>query len=351
MQNKLSEKQIFWYKIKLHVVKALLLVTVCFAVIFLWLDYAKMPVKQNDEEEHIGNRIEEEADFAEAKEDTYSFDEKNDLNSKIAEIVNSFEPDISEDIIEAEPVVVKEEPYELEKAETPLNEQEVEDKHFLIAIVIDDMGINAENSKKIIDLKAKLTASFLTYGKNLREFIESAKAERKEVIVHIPMEPYSATNTAPNQLNVAMSDNEIKKNLELVLDNFDADLIGGNNHMGSKFTENREKLVPVMKILKKRGMFFLDSKTSAKAIGCEVAEEFGVECVSRDVFLDNENDFNYITGQLQQVEKIARKKGYAIAIGHPKSQTVEALRDWVAKLDKQHFKLVYLSEILKKIRK
>ena len=78
--------------------------------------------------------------------------------------------------------------------------------------------------------------------------------------------------------------------------------------MGSKFTENHEKMAAIMEVLQKKNMFFLDSKTSAKAIGCDVAKEFGVECVNRDVFLDNENEYEYIMKQLEKTEKIAAKK-------------------------------------------
>ena len=225
-----------------------------------------------------------------------------------------------------------------------------EAEKFLIAIVIDDMGINQENTAEIINLSGKITASFLTYGQNLQEFTDRAKANDKEIIAHIAMEPHAANNTAPDQLCVEMDNDTIKKNLEVILDHFGPNLIGGNNHMGSKFTENPEKMAVVMEVLQNRRMFFLDSKTSNKAIGCMVAEKYGVNCVNRDVFLDNENDFEYITGQLHQTEKIAQQKGYAVAIGHPKTQTVAALKKWLDQLDNKQFELVHLSDIIKKIK-
>lgn len=331
MQDKPSKRQIFWYKIKLHIIQILLIATVCLTFLFLFIDFSKSPSPKDVPEETALNKIEDEAE---------SFDGNYNPSSKIAAIVSSIEEEIHGDKDDFDNVVITEESYSPPK----------EDNRFLIAVVIDDMGINEENSKKIIGLKAKLTTSFLTYGENLKKFLASAKSANKEIIAHIPMEPYAASNTAPDQLTVDMEKSEIEEKLKIVLDNFDNGLVGGNNHMGSKFTENREKMAVVMNILAKRKMFFLDSKTSSKAVGCEVAKNFKVECVNRDVFLDNEDDYDYILKQLEQTEKVASKKGYAVAIGHPKTQTVRALHDWSEKLDKKRFILVHLSEILKKIK-
>ena len=330
MQDKLSKKQILLYKIKLHIVQILLAATVCLTLLFLFIDFTKSPTPKDMPEESASNKIEDEAG---------SFDGNYNATGKIAAIVSSIEEEIHGDKDDFDNVIVKEESY------NPVKEDQ-----FLIAVVIDDMGINEENSKKIIGLKAKLTTSFLTYGENLKKFLASAKAANKEIIAHIPMEPYAASNTAPDQLTVDMENGEIEEKLKMVLDHFDKGLIGGNNHMGSKFTENREKMAVVMNVLAKRKMFFLDSKTSTNAVGCDIAKEFKVKCVNRDVFLDNEDDYDSILNQLKQTEKVASKKGYAVAIGHPKTQTVRALHDWAEKLDKKRFKLVHLSEILKKIK-
>ena len=352
MQDKSSKNEFFRYKIKLHVIQALFLLVICLISYFFYCDFSQKPSPENT--------IETKETTSESE--PISYDKKN-LQSKIAEIVNEiesdeifheentgepdeisdFEENESENTVEQEPV-----PDNVKVTEESFYE---EDNLIPIAIVIDDMGISQQYSKQIIGINAEITTSFLTYGKNFNGLVSEAKKAGKEIIVHIPMEPYSATNTAPDQLNIAMSNEEIKKNFEAILAHFDADLVGGNNHMGSKFTENKEKMSSIMEVLQKRNMFFLDSRTSAKAIGCDVAKEFNVDCINRDVFLDNENNFEYITKQLKQTEKIAEKKGYAVAIGHPKSQTVEALKNWVEKLDKNKFKPVYLSELIKKIKK
>ena len=119
--------------------------------------------------------------------------------------------------------------------------------------------------------------------------------------------------------------------------------------MGSRFTEDKHRMAVVMKELARRGISFLDSKTTPHSAGPEQAGRFGVKLTMRNVFLDNKDDFNYISGQLRQTEEIARSKGYAVAIGHPKAQTYLALKAWLPTVKGKGLRLVHLSELSKHI--
>ena len=215
----------------------------------------------------------------------------------------------------------------------------------VIAIVIDDMGISHKRTAEIYKIKAPLTASFLTYGNRIKEQMEKSVEAGQEVMLHIPMEAMTTKDIAPNVLMTTMKNSEIEKNLEHQLTQFN-NIKGVNNHMGSKMTANQTKMEAVMNILKKHNLFFLDSKTSALSKAKEAAEKYHVAYAHRHVFLDNHNDKNYIMKQLFLTEKLARKNGYAIAIGHPKSQTAIALREWIQTLDTKSLKIVHLSQIV-----
>lgn len=220
----------------------------------------------------------------------------------------------------------------------------------LVAVVIDDMGINQPRTRDIISLQAPLTSSFLTYGKNLAQLATDAKKAGHEIMIHAPMEPKVRANLAPDTLMADMDEDTIRTMFETMLERFENITVSGiNNHMGSKFTEDKEKLGVVMNILKQRKMFFLDSKTTASSKGRELAMEDGVDYAARDVFLDNENDYDYIMKQLALTENIARKKGFAVAICHPKSQTYLALKDWLKTLGSKDIRLVHVSEIVRAV--
>lgn len=236
-----------------------------------------------------------------------------------------------------------------ETAESPSREDKVVfygPNRPTITIVIDDMGINRKRTKEIAGLNYPLTASFLPYGTNLKEQIAQSNQSGQEIMLHLPMEPQIMQNYTEDMLTTEMTDEEISQKLSQMLQKI-PQAVGANNHMGSKFTEDAQKMGVVMQILADKNMIFLDSKTSSNSAGYEQANLFGTKFFARDIFIDNENDYDYIMHQLEKAEKISFSKGYAVAIGHPKEQTYLALKDWLPKLAEKGIKLVWLSQINK----
>lgn len=219
----------------------------------------------------------------------------------------------------------------------------------VVAVVIDDMGISQKRTADIISLQAPLTASFLTYGKELDNQVKNAREAGLEIMVHTPMEPHSKADLAPDTLTTRMDTEEIKSGLKIMLDKFH-NVKGINNHMGSKLTEDFERMNAVMEVLSERDLFFLDSKTTAFSVAKKAAKQNLVSYATRHVFLDNENKADYILKQLAIAERIARRNGYAVAIGHPKTGTYQALKQWLPTLEEKKIKLVPMSEIVKVLR-
>lgn len=215
-----------------------------------------------------------------------------------------------------------------------------------VVLIIDDMGISQKRTADIASLHYPLTVAFLTYGTNLQKQIENSQKAGQEIMLHTPMEALGKVEVAPDVLTTEMSVDEIKRNFKIMLDKFPG-ILGINNHMGSKLTEDLPRMNAVMEVLKERNMFFLDSKTSAKSRAEEAARAAGIAYAHRHVFLDNNNDKTYILGQLDKVEKLAKKNGYAIAIGHPKSQTYAALKEWLPKMKDKGLELIHLSKAIK----
>ena len=214
-----------------------------------------------------------------------------------------------------------------------------------IAIVVDDMGGSVKRTAEIIGIKAPLTASFLTFAPELDSQVKASQKAGHEIMIHVPMQPQSDIYVSEDVLKVSMSQEEIYKTFKKMLGKFKG-VKGINNHMGSRFTEHGDKLEPVMNLLAENNLFFLDSKTTPKSQAEETAEKYNVPYVHRHVFLDNNNDFNYIMGQLKLTERIALKNGYAVAICHPKSQTSKALKEWVNSLKDKKIELVPLSVLV-----
>ncbi|AMW35274.1 divergent polysaccharide deacetylase family protein [Haematospirillum jordaniae] len=214
-----------------------------------------------------------------------------------------------------------------------------------VAIVIDDMGVDQVRSRRVIDLPGPLTTSFLTFSRDLKSQARSAAAAGHELMMHMPMEPKGKVSPGPDALLVRMGKEEIAGRVHNMLDRME-NYVGINNHQGSRFTENEAGLKVVMTALKQRRLFFLDSRTSGQSVGGRVAEEAGVRTIDRDIFLDHENRPGYVERQLALTEDLAKRRGYAIAIGHPRDATIAALRRWLPTLSSKGIALVPVSKLI-----
>lgn len=217
----------------------------------------------------------------------------------------------------------------------------------MIAIVIDDLGISKERTERTINLPAPLTASFLAYADNLLKQTAAAKRGGHELLVHTPMEPMNEKNDAgPGALTTEMDKEEILDRLNLMLASFPG-YVGINNHMGSRFTSNEEKMRIVLEELQKRGLLFLDSLTSKKSTGRELARRLEVPHTVRNVFIDHTREKDRVEKQLELLEAYARKHKTAVGIGHPHPVTLDALEKWIPEAKERGFVFVPISKIVR----
>lgn len=198
----------------------------------------------------------------------------------------------------------------------------------VIAIVIDDVGLNKREAEALLTLEAPITLAIMGYADNMADYARRARALGDELMIHVPMEPQGNADPGPRALTVGLSPAEIRARLRWHLDRHDG-FIGINNHMGSRFSSDAEGMKVVMEELKARGLAFLDSRTAGSSVGEETARAAGIPTASRDVFLDNEIGASAIEAQLVLTERQARERGMAIAIGHPHEATIEALRRFI----------------------
>ena len=213
----------------------------------------------------------------------------------------------------------------------------------MIAIVIDDLGLNTRRTEAAIALPPPLTLSFLAYGNDLAALTGSARAAGHELLVHVSMQPSDpAIDPGPNALTVDLEGPEIRRRLRWALNRFDG-YVGINNHMGSRFTADAQGMDIVLAELQSRGLLFLDSFTSGRSVGFERARSQRVPAAIRHVFLDNDRSAAAIEEALREVERVAESGGVAVAIGHPYPETLAALEAWLPSLSEAGFAQVPLS--------
>jgi len=222
----------------------------------------------------------------------------------------------------------------------------VDDGRPMIAILIDDVGVARQNAELAIALDPSVTLSFMTYAHDAPAQVAAARARGHEIMLHVPMEPLDhREDPGPNPLAVGLAPAELSRRIVWSLGRFDG-FVGINNHMGSRFTADPDGMGMLMEALKRRGLLFVDSRTTASTVGADMARRHGVPTASRDVFLDNEVDTGDIEARLAETERRARAQGAAIAIGHPHPETIATLRRWIPQAQARGFVLVPVSAVV-----
>ena len=215
-----------------------------------------------------------------------------------------------------------------------------------IAIVIDDLGADGIDTRRAIALPKEVSLSFLPYPEDAPEFAREGYRAGHQILVHVPMEPDGKTDPGPNALLTTLDAATNISRLDWALSRIPG-FSGINNHEGSRFTADRDALVPVIEHLAERHVFFLDSRTAPVTQVVTLARAFGVRSAGRDVFLDDTVSPDAIATQLSRAEVIAREQGVVIAIGHPHPETMDALARWTAQAASRGYELVTASDAIK----
>lgn len=219
-----------------------------------------------------------------------------------------------------------------------------------VALVIDDLGLDRVRTARTAALPGPLTMSFMSYAPDVGVQAGAARQAGHEVLLHMPMEPEGREDPGPGALLVGMSAADIRSRVAAALDRLPM-AVGLNNHMGSRFTRDAQGLRPVFDELAARGLLFVDSRTSGGSLAAGLAIDMGLAAAARDVFLDNELDAGAVRKQLAELERMATRKGMAIAIGHPHDATLEALAAWIPTMNSRGLQLVPVSAIVRNLRR
>ncbi len=204
-----------------------------------------------------------------------------------------------------------------------------------LALIVDDCGQWLSTERGFIALDVPLTLSVLPDVHGTSVIQREAHDAGKGVMLHLPMETISGLYPGPGEITTEMTDAQVRAQVESDLAQVPL-AQGVNNHEGSKASADPRVMRDVMEVLAKHGgLFFIDSRTTAATVAAKVAASLGVAQASRNVFLDNNENVAYTERQLREAAAIAKRTGSAIAIGHPRPTTLEAVRAMIPQLQAQ----------------
>jgi polysaccharide deacetylase 2 family uncharacterized protein YibQ len=221
-----------------------------------------------------------------------------------------------------------------------------EDRLPLVALIVDDIGHDRAAARPFIDMEAPLTLSVLPHGPFSRQLAVAARAKGHEIMLHLPMEPieFPATNPGPGALLLQMGEEQLVDQL-----NVDLDLIPGvkgvNNHMGSALSESSGHMRQIFSVLRERGLYYIDSRTTSKTVARPSARLLQLPFAERDIFIDHFQEERFIRGQLEKLIERAKRQGFAVGIAHPYPVTHKVLSQFMPVL-KQTVELVPASMVV-----
>ncbi|WP_313739772.1 divergent polysaccharide deacetylase family protein [Pseudomonas sp.] len=210
-----------------------------------------------------------------------------------------------------------------------------------LSLIIDDLGQNTERDSRTLALPGPVTLAIMPDTPHASDFARQAHKAGKTVILHMPMDPATGPYAWHPELPIATLAERL--NAALLKVPFAA---GVNNHMGSRMTAQPAPMAWLMDELQQRGLFFVDSRTSAATVAAAKAQEIGLANVSRDVFLDDVRTPEAIAGQLHVAVELARKQGSVVMIGHPYPQTLEVLEKQMPRLKSQGIEWIPLKQMI-----
>ncbi len=218
-----------------------------------------------------------------------------------------------------------------------------------VAIVIGGLGLSQTGSQQAIQtLPPEVTLAFSPEGNSLLRWMQAARQDGHEVLMQIPLEPYDYPRVNPgrNTLTVDASPAGTLENLHRTMGRI-TNYTGVMNYMGARFTAEPEALSTVIQDIAKRGLLYLDDGTSARSKADNVAAQQGAPFAAADLLIDASQDRGAILKKLDELERIARAKGTAIATGSAFDVTVEAVTSWANEAKARGIEIVPVSALVR----
>jgi hypothetical protein len=199
-----------------------------------------------------------------------------------------------------------------------------------IAIVIGGLGLSQTGTQRALKLlPEEITLAFAANGNSLGRWMPEARRGGHEILLQVPMEPFDYPDNDPGQLTLTHS-NSPDKNIELLHQSMAkmTNYTGVMNYLGGRLLSDSTALEPVMRDIGQRGLLFLDDGSSAQSLSATYAKAFTMPHAFADIVLDNEVNKTAILKKLDELERIALRKGSAIGVASGFDESVDAVSEW-----------------------
>jgi polysaccharide deacetylase 2 family uncharacterized protein YibQ len=216
-----------------------------------------------------------------------------------------------------------------------------------VALVIGGLGVSQTGTQEAIaTLPPEVTLAFATGGNSLDRWMQTARREGHEIVMQVPLEPfdYPAVNPGRNTMTVGATPEENRDRLYWALSRI-TNYTGIMNYMGARFVTSREAMTPLFGELGKRGLMYLDDGSSSRSLAQEMARANGVPYAAADLVIDGERERGAILARLDDLERTARARGFALGTGSAFDVTVRTVAEWVREAKRRGIEIVPVSAV------
>ncbi len=219
-----------------------------------------------------------------------------------------------------------------------------------IALIISNLGLSETYTKAALELLPEdITLSFSHVAPRLKTWVREARQKGHEILLDIPMEPIGFPKNDPGRATLLTSSNEVENlnRLEHIMKQAGG-YVGLLGTLGTKFMLHSETFLPVLKSIKQRGLIYVDSRSTSRSLGPELASSIQLPKAFNNVFVDREPSQEKIKNKLAELERIALKRRFAVGIAQPFPITIEILSQWTERLKTKQIALTPITAIVDK---
>ena len=211
-----------------------------------------------------------------------------------------------------------------------------------LVLIIDDVA-TFEHASMVKSIGLKITPSIFPATKTHPDTPNIARTF-EFYMIHLPMQAKHFDSPEIGTLTINESFESMHEKIKKIRRDFPRAKYT-NNHTGSRFTSDYDAMDKAYKALIEQGFIFVDSKTIAQTAVARAAKRYNQPDISRDIFLDDDPSAAAVRRELVAAVNLAKKRGYAIAIGHPKKNTIAVIKASKNNILKD-VEVVYLKDIL-----
>ena len=219
-----------------------------------------------------------------------------------------------------------------------------------IALIISNLGLSDTYTKATLELLPEdITLSFSHVAPRLKSWVIEARQKGHEILLDIPLEPIGFPKNDPGRATLLTSSNEVENlnRLEHIMKQAGG-YVGLLGTLGTRFMLHSETFLPVLKSIKQRGLIYVDSRSTSRSLGPDLASSIQLPKAFNNVFVDKEPSQEKIKNKLDELERIALERRFAVGIAQPLPITIEILSQWTKGLKTKQIALAPITAIVDK---